>query len=65
MQLAVTTDQVRSPSVTLLIMTMVMLFMKMLLMVMLLMIKQDQQRWRYHRRLWDYQSPYFQLKYIL
>ena len=62
MQLAVTTDQVRSPSVTLLIMTMVMLFMKMLLMVMLLMIKQDQQRWRYHRRLFDYQSPYFQLK---
>ena len=32
MQLAVTTDQVRSPSVTLLIMTMVMLFVKMLLM---------------------------------
>ena len=61
MQLAVTTDQVRSPSVTLL----VMLLMKMLLMVMLLMIKQDQQRWRYHRRLLDYQSPYFQLKYIL
>ena len=23
--------------------------------------KQDHQRWRYHRRLFDYQSPYFQL----
>ena len=24
--------------------------------------KQDHRRWRYHRRLLDYQSPYFQLK---
>ena len=27
--------------------------------------KQDHQRWRYHRRLLDYQSPYFQLKFPL
>ena len=47
-------------------MTMVMLLMKMLLMVMLLMIKQDHQRWMYHRRLLDYHiSSYFQLKFPL
>ena len=27
--------------------------------------KQDYRRWRYHRRLLDYQSPYFQLKFPL
>ena len=27
--------------------------------------KQDYQRWRYHSRLLDYQSPYFQLKFPL
>ena len=27
--------------------------------------KQDHRRWRYHRRLLDYQSPFFQLKYPL
>ena len=26
---------------------------------------QDHRRWRYHRKLLDYQSPYFQLKYPL
>ena len=25
--------------------------------------QQDHQRWKYHRRLLDYQSPFFQLKF--
>ena len=28
-------------------------------------LQQDHRRWRYHRRLLDYQSPFFQLKYPL
>ena len=27
--------------------------------------EQDHRRWRYHRRLFDYQSPYSQLKFPL